>query len=575
MAEKEKDIVKEGDAVAEEKVEDATERATEGTRGRASEVASEGTRKTSYCSLCGASVVPEEVETPTGIRYKCPTCKRFMKPVTDAEKRREEETGPLPPVEVLVTERLKELLVTELPRVYGIPKKDASKTITAIIDTLTPPAAMNPWNLHSHIKDFAENANDRHLESIINKIFYQLEEEGYLPGEQEYQPRYQARTGRRVVRPRYSGPDVSMGRPRHGSSWGYGYDDYGERHEDPRGERPYYEWDYEDYPPRMRRQTSRMKVSVDGQVVETDFEGYMAHKRWQQEQAEEKRRQEEHEVRMKKLEAEILKITSETASSKNQALVKVKVGEEMTEVPASIAPLYLRRDEPLVKVKVGEETMEVPANIAPLYLRRDDRELREIQDKLEKEREERLKEREERHQAEMRRLEEKIGKEPLVKVKVGEETMEVPAGVAPLYLKRDDKELKGIEEKLDKEREERLREREERHRADIERLEKKMEEQPSFMEQLEAYTGVGAKLGLKQGGRTTIDVLSNIGESLDRRAGQLLDKLPAPGGEFHPEVTRTPEERAKVAEEMKRKLAKSEEILAAEDELIRTASQVE
>ena len=231
-----------------------------------SEVSSEGSKETTYtCSLCGASVVPEEISTPTGIRYKCPECKKFMKRLTPGQvkERKEAATSPLPPPEVLATRRVKELLVKELPRVYGIPKKDATKTITAIIDTLSASAIMDPWNLHSHIKDFAPNANDRHLESIIEKIFDQLREEGYLPRDQEgYQPRYdhQRRT-RREYRPGYA-------------------------------------------PTEKRRERRRYDE-------EEDYEDELRSRR----DAAERRREEEHELKMKRLEAEILKITRETRGS--------------------------------------------------------------------------------------------------------------------------------------------------------------------------------------------------------------------------------------------------------------------
>jgi len=70
------------------------------------------------------------VETPSGVTNRCPQCGKFMKPLTpeEAAKRKEEERGPLPPPGVLVTERVNEILVKELPRVYGIPKKDMGKT---------------------------------------------------------------------------------------------------------------------------------------------------------------------------------------------------------------------------------------------------------------------------------------------------------------------------------------------------------------------------------------------------------------------------------------------------------------
>ena len=161
------------------------------------------------CSHCGNQVSPQVITTPSGGKtFRCPKCGKFMKLETSEEvkERRDEERGPLPPPEVLATERVKEILVKELPRVYGIPKKDATKTITAILDTLTSACVMDPWNLHSHIKDFAPNANDRHLESVIEKVFDQLREDGYLPRDQEgYQPRYdRRRRTRREYRPGYA-----------------------------------------------------------------------------------------------------------------------------------------------------------------------------------------------------------------------------------------------------------------------------------------------------------------------------------------------------------------------------------
>ena len=369
-----------------------------------------------------------------------------------------------------------------------------------------------------------------------------------------------------------------------------------------------------------------MVIYVDGQPVDTDYEGYMAYQRYKREEGEERRRAqeyeaegnrraEEHELRMKKLEAEILKITRETGGSKTPSLGSYEEVREYIDaegnlcdpeksvsmriktipIEAKASTEEKRRDqehelrmkkleseilkitaetggsksEPLVKVKVGEEEQEVPANIAPLYLRRDDKELKEMQDKLEKEREE-------RHQAEIKRLEDKIDekKEPLVKVKIGEQEQEVPASVAHLYLEGEDTELKDLEDKLEKEREERLKERDERHQAEMKRLEEKMDSQPSFLEQLEYYERTGQRLGLRQTGRTTMDVLDSFRGDLQTTAQQILNKIPTPGAEFRPEVTRTPEERRKAAESIKRKLERSEDILQLEDELVRSASRV-
>ena len=433
---------------------------TEETTGGPSEVSKENL---SICSLCGASVVPEPVETPTGTRYKCPECKKFMKPLTpeEAAEREEAKRGPLPPTEVEMTERVKELLAKNLSRVYGIPKKESSKRIDAIIDTLSPVVATDPWNLHNHIKNFAPNADDRHLESIINKVFSQLEAEGYRPTEvRDYQPTY-GRRRRREYRPRYS-PPGDYGRE-------YGY--YGRR----------YPEEYEAPPPPPRRRSSRMKVVVDGQEIETDYGGYMAHQTFKREQSEETRRQREHDLRMKRLEAEIKKITAETVGSKGETLVKVKVGEEEMEVPASIAPLYLKRE--------SEEVKE---------LRRD---IKDLTGKL--------------HEKEIGEL-----------------------------------------------------------RSDLERVSKKLEEQPSFFEQMEMMDKYAETKGYTKTGRTTIDLLSDLGGKADARAQQLIQRMPGGQGEFKPEVKRTPEERRRKAAQIEKRLRKKEEVLEAEDELIKAAAKM-
>jgi len=247
----------------------------------------EPTKPLYTCSHCGAKVVPEEHDTPTGKVYRCPNCGKFMKLQTPEEvkERQEAEKGPLPPYEIMLTDRVKELLSQNLPRVHGIPQKEATKTMAAILDTLNPEAANDPWNLHNHVKNFAPNADDRHLESIIKKIFGQLEVEGYLKTGRGHRPSY-GRMTEEGYRPSYA-----RGRRDYGEDYG---EDYGDR----------------------VREGLGMRIVVDGQEVETDYRGYLAHQAWKREQAEEKRRSEEHELRMKRLEAEILKITGETGGSK-------------------------------------------------------------------------------------------------------------------------------------------------------------------------------------------------------------------------------------------------------------------
>jgi len=53
----------------------------------------ETSREEYVCSVCGATVVPIEHETDRGIRYKCPKCVRFMRPLTLEDIREKEEEG--------------------------------------------------------------------------------------------------------------------------------------------------------------------------------------------------------------------------------------------------------------------------------------------------------------------------------------------------------------------------------------------------------------------------------------------------------------------------------------------------
>ena len=50
-------------------------------------------REAYVCSVCGATVVPIEHETDRGIRYRCPECGRFMRPLTPEDVKEKEEEG--------------------------------------------------------------------------------------------------------------------------------------------------------------------------------------------------------------------------------------------------------------------------------------------------------------------------------------------------------------------------------------------------------------------------------------------------------------------------------------------------
>ncbi|MEM1750724.1 MAG: C2H2-type zinc finger protein [Desulfurococcaceae archaeon] len=139
--------------------------------------------------------------------------------------------------------------------------------------------------------------------------------------------------------------------------------------------------------------------------------------------------------------------------------------------------------------------------------------------------------------------------------------------------RREDELNKRIEEisrKLDEERER-------RHQAELELLKREIDElkkRPSLLEELSIYEHIAERLGFKKGGRTTIDLLESFVERLDQRAAQILSKVPAPGSEWRPEIKRTPEERARKAEEIMKRLEKSEEVLKLEEELIKAAAKI-
>jgi len=132
------------------------------------------------------------------------------------------------------------------------------------------------------------------------------------------------------------------------------------------------------------------------------------------------------------------------------------------------------------------------------------------------------------------------------------------------------KKLDEISKKLEEERER-------RHQAEMELLKRKIEElekRPGLLQELAIYEEIARRLGYHRGGRSVIDLIDSFAERLDQRAAQLLAKISAPGSEWRPEVKRTPEERARKAEEIVAKLERTEEIMKAEEKLIRAAAKV-
>lgn len=422
------------------------------------------------CTHCGARGVPKQVKTMSGAKsYRCTHCGKFFKPQLEgkegeAEKpvgAEAEEEKPLAPLEVEMTDRIKDLLPQYLPRIYGIPQ--GSKRIQAIIDTITPEQTSDPRNLHAHIKNFAPEADDRHLEAIIMKIYSTLESEGYIPptGSPPYQPRY-GRTSRRGYGTHYPGPS----RQWPGSE---GWSD---------------EEESEGYP----RKPKPVKIVVDGQTIETDIDGMMAWKRFKLEDDEAKRATKEHELRMKRLEAEITNIA------------KGSGGKEET-----------------VAVKIGDQTLHVPASVAPFILRGEDSEVKALKVTVDD-----LKEKV--HDAETK-LNEKA-------------TQELKDQLSGLYSK-----IEGLENR-------------------------------DPMEEIKKYDAYAEERGYSRTGKSTVDLLGELGDKADKRAQQLISKM-GPKGEgeegFTPEVTRSPQERQEMAGDIQAKLEKKERILEAENELLEAA----
>lgn len=456
--------------------------ATTETEEKKGEAEEEEEPQETTCTHCNERVVPILVKTKFGGKsYRCPSCGKFFKPPAPGEEGAPEKTakaeagaeagppGPLAPLEVEMTERIKALLPLYLPRVYGIPK--GSKRVEAIIDTITPEQTSDPWNLHAHIKNFAPEADDRHLEAIIMKIYSQLESEGYVPSSpstSRYQPKYHRRTG-------------------HGNS---GYGRYG-------GYQRQEEWgDEEDeggYPPQRRFTTRPVKIVVAGQQIETDVDGMMAWKRFELDEARSKKDDQEHELKMKKLEAEILSITKGGTEEK----VAVKVGDQTISVPASVAPFILK----------GGETDETKA------LKTEVNALKERVNSAEKE------------------LNEK-------------EKAETKAQLSGLYHKID--ELTNRDP----------------------------------LEEIKKYDRYAEDRGYSRTGKSTVDLISDAIDKGDKRAQQLITRLGKGEGEvevegdgFRPEVKRTPQERQEAASNIQRNLERKEKVLEAENELLAAASR--
>jgi len=150
----------------------ATEQSTQVTETKPSQ-------KQYICSVCGETVVPTPVKTDRGIRYQCPKCKKFMKPLTkeDLEERGVEYKG-IAPSGVEARKFVVEELLARLDTVWGIATKKV-KPIAATVED-NPQIALDPTALYWHIKQLASQANDYQLYLFVSGLFTKLREKGLL-----------------------------------------------------------------------------------------------------------------------------------------------------------------------------------------------------------------------------------------------------------------------------------------------------------------------------------------------------------------------------------------------------------
>jgi len=199
---------------------------------------------------------------------------------------------------------------------------------------------------------------------------------------------------------------------------------------------------------------------------------------------------------------------------------------------------------------------------------------------------ERIEQSRQEHDLRMKKLEQEFKKtakseeKERVPVEFGDTTIQVPADLAPLYMmqQQESGESERIQE-LRREIEEERSRREEAERGslrkDIEHLREEIEKKPSLDEQLRSMEAFAKRMGYSRTGMSTIDLLNQGISRMDKRAKQLLDRMP-PGEEgFEPEIERTPAERRRKAKQIEKQMDKSEELIEAENLLIEAASKVQ
>lgn len=138
-----------------------------------------------HCPKCRSEL--KEVETPTGITYRCPKCGRMVRPLekgggegqeAEEEPEEEEEETTIPPLAVEARKFVVKQLLTRLDTVYGITRKKVGPIASTVEDN--PQIALDPTALYWHIKQLAGQANDYQLYLFISGVFNKLREKGLL-----------------------------------------------------------------------------------------------------------------------------------------------------------------------------------------------------------------------------------------------------------------------------------------------------------------------------------------------------------------------------------------------------------
>jgi len=252
-----------------------TEEEDKTTEESSEETTEEPQRKTSkdrICSICGTTVVPETFETDRGLRHKCPECGKFMKPLTPEDVKEKEEgegTGYEDPYDQMI-ERMANKLLKELIKTPGVTEPKAKSIVDDFRDDKN--LQESERELYYLILDYSPSTKPGLLGRALDRVFSIQDEYANVLAE-----RTPVGGRRRISRGRESvglSRDRIIGSERLSEGFGRGED--------------------------------------------REYIGYQRDRREQQEHdLRMMRMEEESQLRTKKLEAEIMKIHSDTQARTN------------------------------------------------------------------------------------------------------------------------------------------------------------------------------------------------------------------------------------------------------------------